>query len=75
MACLNGEKGVELQLNAEKKTHTIAKPYPSFIPTIVYDEVKRLIIEIFPKRHFQEISLRILNFIYREDIGSEYINL
>lgn len=40
MACLNGKKGVELQLKAEKKTHTIAKPYPSFIPTIVYDEVR-----------------------------------
>lgn len=39
MTCLNGKKGVELQLKAEKKTHTIAKPYPSFIPTIVYDEV------------------------------------
>lgn len=40
MSCLNGKKGIELQLKAEKKTHTIAKPYPSFIPTIVYDEVK-----------------------------------
>lgn len=40
MPCLNGEKGIELQLKAEKKTHTIAKPYPSFIPTIVYNEVK-----------------------------------
>lgn len=47
MACLNGEKGVELQLKAERKTHTVAKPYPSFIPTIVYDEVNRIIDFIF----------------------------
>lgn len=40
MACSNGKKGVELQLKAEQKTHTVAKPYPSFIPTIVYDEVR-----------------------------------
>lgn len=40
LTCLNGEKGVELQLKAEQKTHTIAKPYPSFVPTIVFDEVK-----------------------------------
>lgn len=37
--CKNGEKGVELQLDAEKKTHLIAKPYPSFIPTIVYNKI------------------------------------
>lgn len=37
--CKNGEKGVELQLDAEKETHLIAKPYPSFIPTIVYNKV------------------------------------
>lgn len=43
MECLNGKKGVELQLKAEKKTHTIAKPYPSFIPTIVYEEVNKII--------------------------------
>lgn len=38
--CSTGSKGVELQLNAEKKTHTVARPYPSFIPTIVYNEVE-----------------------------------
>lgn len=38
--CLHGPKGVELQLKAEKETHLIRKPYPSFIPTIVYNKVK-----------------------------------
>lgn len=38
--CTTGARGVELQLNAEKETHLIAKPYPSFIPTIVYNKVK-----------------------------------
>lgn len=37
--CKNGGRGVELQLDAEKETHLIAKPYPSFIPTIVYNKV------------------------------------
>ncbi|XP_031622561.1 GILT-like protein 1 [Contarinia nasturtii] len=36
--CSNGPKGVELQLNAEKETHLISKPYPSFIPTIVFSK-------------------------------------
>lgn len=38
--CLRGPRGIELQLNAEKETHLIRKPYPSFIPTIVYNQVK-----------------------------------
>lgn len=37
--CLNGSEGIELQLQAEKETHLIRKPYPRFIPTIVYDKV------------------------------------
>lgn len=37
--CVKGPIGVQLQLEAEQATHLIAKPYPSFIPTIVYDRV------------------------------------
>lgn len=37
--CANGDKGKQLQLEAEKETHLIAKPYPSFVPTVVYNKV------------------------------------
>lgn len=37
--CSTGPRGVELQLNAEKQTHTVRKPYPRFVPTIVYNKV------------------------------------
>lgn len=37
--CLTTQKGVNLQLEAEKETHLIARPYPRFIPTIVYNKV------------------------------------
>lgn len=37
--CAVGELGKQLQLNAEKETHLIAKPYPSFVPTVVYNRV------------------------------------
>lgn len=40
LKCSTGERGIELQLDAEKETQLIAKPYPSFIPTIVYNKVK-----------------------------------
>lgn len=40
MECSRGSKGIELQLEAEQNTHLIAKPYPQFIPTIVYNKVK-----------------------------------
>lgn len=38
--CTTGQKGVELQLKDEQQTHRIARPYPSFIPTIVYNGVR-----------------------------------
>lgn len=38
-ACSKGPIGTQLQLDAEEATHQIAKPYPAFIPTIVYDRV------------------------------------
>lgn len=37
--CEAGTKGIELQLEAEKQTHRIARPYPRFIPTIVFNQV------------------------------------
>lgn len=37
--CSKGPIGTQLQLDAEKATHLIAKPYPGFIPTIVYNRV------------------------------------
>lgn len=37
--CTTGQKGIELQLKDEQQTHRIARPYPSFIPTIVYNGV------------------------------------
>lgn len=38
-ACETGPKGLELQLEAEKQTHLIKKPYPRFVPTIVFNQV------------------------------------
>lgn len=35
--CFYGGLGTMLQIEAERQTHTVAKPYPSFVPTIVYD--------------------------------------
>jgi len=35
--CFNGVLGKQLQMGAEKATHEIAYPYPSFVPTIVYN--------------------------------------
>lgn len=39
LKCSQGQRGIDLQLDAEKETQLIAKPYPSFIPTIVYNKV------------------------------------
>lgn len=38
--CGSGTKGIELQLEAERQTHRIARPYPRFIPTIVFNQVR-----------------------------------
>lgn len=38
-ACETGARGIELQLEAEKQTHLIKKPYPRFVPTIVFNQV------------------------------------
>lgn len=37
--CLRGGLATQLQLEAERITHRIARPYPSFVPTIVYNNV------------------------------------
>lgn len=37
LQCFNGGLGTQLQLEAERLTRKIAEPYPSFVPTIVYD--------------------------------------
>lgn len=37
LQCVNGGLGTQLQLEQERVTHRIAKPYPSFVPTIVYN--------------------------------------
>lgn len=37
--CETGSKGIELQIKAERLTHRIARPYPAFIPTIVFNNV------------------------------------
>ncbi|KAJ6635183.1 GILT-like protein 1 [Pseudolycoriella hygida] len=37
--CYNGGLGYQLQIEAERITHKIAKPYPSFVPTIVYNSI------------------------------------
>lgn len=39
LACQNGPKGIELQLKAENQTHEIARPYPKFVPFVVYNHV------------------------------------
>lgn len=36
---MGGDEGRQLQLLAENQTHEIAKPYPSYIPTIVFNRV------------------------------------
>lgn len=43
-ACSKGPIGTQLQLDAEQATHQIAKPYPAFIPTIVYNRVGNLLV-------------------------------
>lgn len=37
--CYYGGLGTQLQLEAERITHKIARPYPKFVPTIVYNHV------------------------------------
>lgn len=41
--CFIGELGKQLQLDAEEQTHLIAKPYPRFVPTIVFNRVSELV--------------------------------
>lgn len=42
--CYQGGLGYQLQIDAERITHKIAKPYPSFVPTIVYNGVSNFFI-------------------------------
>lgn len=37
--CYSGGLGYLLQIDAERITHKIRKPYPSWVPTIVYNDV------------------------------------
>lgn len=37
--CMNGGLATQLQLEAERITHRIARPYPSFVPTVVFNNV------------------------------------
>lgn len=39
LSCQTGLKGVELQLKAENQTHVVARPYPPFVPFVVYNRV------------------------------------
>lgn len=39
LACQTGPKGTELQLKAENETHIVARPYPPFVPYVVYNRV------------------------------------
>lgn len=39
LACQTGPKGIELQFKAENETHTVARPYPPFVPFVVYNRV------------------------------------
>lgn len=39
LACQTGQKGTELQLRAETETHAVARPYPPFVPFVVYNRV------------------------------------
>lgn len=41
--CFYGGLGTQLQLEAERITHKLAKPYPKFVPTIVFNQVSRFI--------------------------------
>ncbi|XP_055318701.1 GILT-like protein 1 [Sitodiplosis mosellana] len=59
--CSTGPQGVQLQLNAEKETQFVAKPYPSFIPTIVYNKQYN--------RSKQWRSLRDFKRIVCEELG------
>lgn len=39
--CYSGGLGYLLQIDYERVTHKIAKPYPAFVPTIVYNSVSK----------------------------------
>lgn len=61
LKCSSGSKGVELQLDAEKETHSIAKPYPSFIPTIVFNKVRWQCCMIFVFLCFYLVGFFLIN--------------
>lgn len=62
--CYNGGLGYLLQIEAERITHQIAKPYPALVPTVVYNSVSNVYVVLRNQNMLTYSSLEIRSVIY-----------